>query len=46
VEEAITSAADMLRDVTADELTAAREIDIAGIEINDQTGTVLATVTC
>jgi hypothetical protein len=45
VEKAITSAAEILRDVIADELRAAREIDIASIEITDQTGTVIATVT-
>lgn len=44
-EEARASAADMLRDVVADELRAVREIDITAIEITGHTGTVVATVT-
>lgn len=44
-ENAMASAADMLRDAIADELRAARQIDITAIEITDHTGTVVATVT-
>ncbi len=44
-EDAMASAADMLRDAIADELRAARQIDITAIEITDHTGTVVANVT-
>ncbi|MDW5318510.1 DUF6894 family protein [Rhizobium sp. PL01] len=45
VEAAKVSAAETLQEIIADELRAARKIEIGAIDITDATGTVVATVT-
>lgn len=45
LDQAKSSAADTLREVVADDLRAARQIDISGIDITDPTGKVVAIVT-
>jgi hypothetical protein len=45
LDHAKSSAADTLREMVADDLRAARQIDISGVDITDATGKVVATVT-